>query len=224
MHGVRKARLAPVGAASTTSASCTVGVTIAVFCATSVRATSPTVTTRANGHRIALDNTTVGKSSWVHAIIGREVPADVERNQCSVLFCRGLRGMIRRSLIFTVVDPYNAPISRRTVGYLVVRIRPSSALTETCEHMLVSDQGRKIVEDKLNRVQRSKENPGMFPLLRLRYICKAGNPLSHVYNAEFIVASWQGVGQARNKGHAGCRNHDRGTKRWKRHTGQVDSV
>ena len=78
--------LAPVGAASTASASRTIRVAIAILRSSGIRPTPAAMATRADGHRVALDHASVGKSSGVHAIVGGEVAADVECNQRSVLF------------------------------------------------------------------------------------------------------------------------------------------
>jgi hypothetical protein len=130
-HRVDEAGLPPVRAASTTAAAGAVRVAVAVLISRSVGPAPATVAARSHGDRISLDHASMGKARRVHAIVGREIAADVEGDQGGILLGRGLGRMVCRSLVLAVVDANHTAISRGAVGYLVSRIRPSSALTET---------------------------------------------------------------------------------------------
>ena len=96
------------------------------------------VSARANGHRIALDLPAVGEASRVHAIIGREIPAYHEGNQCSCLSGRILRIFDVSGAILAVVHPHDAFISFALWGDGVARVWPVATLAETYVQLLLA--------------------------------------------------------------------------------------
>lgn len=103
----------------TPSASAASAVAIAVSIVVSIAPTSSTVSSRPYRHGIALDDSAMCKPRRVHAIVGREVAANVESDQRRSLLGRRLRAVVVRSLIFSIVHADDATVSRRTSRYLI---------------------------------------------------------------------------------------------------------
>jgi hypothetical protein len=87
---------------------------------------------RTNRHRVALDHSTVSKASWIHSIVGREAPADIEGNQSSLFPGQSLTVLVPGRLVFPIVDSNDTGVSLRVTPHLVSGFRPMSSLAKTC--------------------------------------------------------------------------------------------
>lgn len=109
--------IGPVRGTPSASAARAVGIAISIV--VSIPPTSSAVSSRPYRDGIALDDTAMCKPRGVHAIVGREVPANVESDQSRSLLGRRLRAVVVRSLVFSIVHADDATVSRRTSRYLI---------------------------------------------------------------------------------------------------------
>lgn len=79
--------VSPVGRTASASTPRTVRIAVAILCSV-VMSTAAAMATGAYWNGISLDDSAVGKSSGIHAIIGGKVSTDVEGDQGSPFFGR----------------------------------------------------------------------------------------------------------------------------------------